>query len=159
MQEPYIPVDSSDLSIEARKQLKKIKKLTRRGLLYDKNYTKRKKEKHNDLSEDSDSEENNLIVQLQSQPQGMRSDSFEDDIFDEDMVEVDEADDIDVKPIKTIDEIFDVRHIEGNAQYFVKWQHQPDCAGEWCVVKSREPALKKYLALSAQKKQVRRIRC
>lgn len=156
MKEPFIPIDGSELSAEARKQLKKIKKLTRRGLLYDKNYTKRKKERHDDLSEDSDSEENHLIVQSQSQAtaaQGMRSDSFDDEFFDEDFIDADEADDIDVRPVKTIERVLDMRYIEGKAQYFVKWQHQPDCAGEWCFLKKNDAAVRKYYSLSAAKKQ------
>lgn len=158
MKEPFIPIDGSELSSEARKQLKKIKKLTRRGLLYDKNYTKRKKERHDDLSEDSDSEETHLIVQSQSQANaahGMRSDSFDDEFFDEDFVDPDEGDNIDVRPIKTIERVLDTRYIEGKLQYFVTWQHQPDCAGEWIILKSKEPAVKKYHSLSADKKQVR----
>ncbi len=156
MKEPFIQIDASELSAEARKQLKKIKKLTRRGLLYDKNYVERKKERNDDLSDDSDSEENGLIVQSQSQAaaQGMRSDSFDDEFFDEDFVEADEADNIDVRPVKTIEKILDMRYVEGKAQYFVKWQYQPDCAGEWCYLKGKDPAVKKYQALSAAKKQV-----
>jgi len=150
-------VDTAELSTEARKQLKKIKKLTRKGLLYDENYTKRKKETHDDLSEDSDSEKNTLIVLSQSQPHVLRSESFEEEFLDVELAEADEADTIDVRPIKTIEEILDVRYIEEKAQYFVKWQHLPDGAGEWCTVKIREPALKKYLALSAQKRKVRHI--
>lgn len=155
LREPYIVVDGSDLSNEARKQLKKIKKMTRHGLLYDKNYTKRKKTSHEDLSEDSDSEKNNIVVQLQSQAaQEMRSDSFDDEFFDDEFVDVDEADDINVKPLKEIEEILDTRYIEDTPQYFVKWHDQPDCAGEWCFLKDKEPPIKRYLALSSKKKQV-----
>jgi hypothetical protein len=84
--------------------------MTRRGLLYDKNYTKRKKDKPEDLSGASESDDE-LIVQSQSQRGvGRMSDSFDDELFDDEFMDGDdEADEINVKQIRKIEAILDMR--------------------------------------------------